>query len=188
MNNMLLPLCTAVCICSICLIVLILKNSNSTLKEILCKKRLFRLLTLFIAVTYFSALIEMTLVNRIGLCYNPFDYLWSDWSIFDTDLTMYVNFSPISNILMFIPLAFVIDLIKRFFHSKKYSGKKLLIHSVLFSFICSAVIETAQAITRVGTVQLSDLVYNTLSGLIGALLYIGAKKLIKKLMQKNRKR
>lgn len=179
-DNMLLPFCMALSVCSAYLLILIFKNKSCTLKEILFRKQVLRLITLFVSVMYFLILIETTLINRIGLSYKPFDHLFSDWSVFETEFTWFVNFNPISNVLMFIPFSFIIYLIKRFFFANVYDNKKLLYLSVFLSFLCSLSIEVTQIITKLGAFQLSDLVYNTLGGLIGALIFIAARKIINK--------
>jgi glycopeptide antibiotics resistance protein len=48
---------------------------------------------------------------------------------------------------------------------------RLLIIALLVSFIVSVVIEVSQVVFRVGTLQISDIVYNTVSGGIGAVIH-----------------
>lgn len=136
------------------------------------------------ALFYFTLLFYITVLGRIGLCYEPFSKIFSDWLIFKTTSEMYYNFSPITNLLLFIPLPFILNLLYKHFKEKYYNKKQLIIHSTLLAFFLSVSIEATQAITRLGTVQLSDLVYNTLSGLLGALLYIAIKRIITKIKQR----
>ena len=49
-----------------------------------------------------------------------------------------------------------------------------------FGFLFSVTIETLQLFLRLGTVQLSDIFYNTLGGTIGGLIYYLCTKLQRK--------
>lgn len=177
-QHLLIPCIIAICICICYLIIVKLKNKNVSYKVLYCRTQLLKIVTLFISSLYFSIIIEVTLIKRIGSYYEPFSMFWNDWSIFDTELTMYVNFMPISNTIMFLPFAFIISTINKYFFNNRYTNRILIKYSILYSFLCSITVELLQAITKLGTFQLSDLFYNTLGGLIGALIYISAKKFI----------
>lgn len=64
----------------------------------------------------------------------------------------------------------------------KIIGSKLKLWSVLwrsalFSFAFSSALEFIQLFVHLGTWQLSDLIYNTLGGIIGGVIYWVIKKL-----------
>lgn len=67
------------------------------------------------------------------------------------------------NVLLFVPLGYLIPIVSRFFHS----GWKVLLLGFLFSLL----IETVQLITRLGWFDGSDLLHNTLGALIGYWIY-----------------
>jgi glycopeptide antibiotics resistance protein len=54
---------------------------------------------------------------------------------------------------------------------KERKLSKLMVIAVAVSFVMSSVIEVSQVIFCVGTLQISDLVYNTISGAMGAVVY-----------------
>ena len=54
--------------------------------------------------------------------------------------------------------------------------KKILWQSGKIAFIFSISIEMLQLLLRLGTFQVSDIVYNTLGGMLGGLCYIEIKK------------
>ena len=57
---------------------------------------------------------------------------------------------------------------------------KILWQSGKIAFLFSALIELLQVLLRLGTFQLSDIVYNTVGGIIGGVLYYIAIKIRKK--------
>lgn len=72
------------------------------------------------------------------------------------------NIEAIENLIFFIPYTF--------FLLQGFSIKKL--KNILFmSFFTSLLIEILQFIIKIGTFQLSDLLYNTLGGVIGYIIY-----------------
>ena len=133
-----------------------------------------KFLKLALTVLYFSFVLEMTLFKRIGIeQVPPLSELWRGWSIFDTELRMYVDFSPVINAIMLIPVA---PIFRFAFGSKD----KLILKSTIASFAISSFIEASQVIFHLGTLQISDLFYNTFGGFIGALILTFILKYIKK--------
>ena len=61
------------------------------------------------------------------------------------------------------------------------SWKKILWQSGKIAFIFSVGIELLQLFLRLGTLQLSDLFYNTVGGVVGGLVYYVAMKIRKHL-------
>lgn len=82
-----------------------------------------------------------------------------------------INISFILNIIMFIPLGFLLPILW-----KKYQNPKSVI---IFSFLFSLFIETAQLFTFRAT-DIDDLIANTLGGLLGYIIWIIYYKIFKK--------
>jgi len=59
--------------------------------------------------------------------------------------------------------------------------KKILWQSGKIAFIFSVSIEMLQLLLRLGTFQLSDILYNTVGGLLGGLMYCAVMKARKRL-------
>lgn len=127
-------------------------------------------------VLYFIAYIYMifykTVFSRPN-SYKPFSKVWGGWKIPIYEYTGISHESLIGNTLLFI--IFSILLILSFGHLFK-NNKSILLYCTGFSFILSIFIELCQIVLKRGTFQISDLVYNTLGGLIGAGIYILIQK------------
>lgn len=134
----------------------------------------------FPAAFYFSELFYTTLIHRIGMKTEPLSDIFGEWSIYDGETIMYINPKPILNIILFLPICFAVFYILKSFFNKTFTNKKIILLTLIISFFTSLAIELIQLIFCIGTFQLSDLVYNTLGGLIGAIIYITAKRIINK--------
>lgn len=127
-----------------------------------------------LSVIYITFLAEITLIQRIGVEQSPpFSEIWGDWSVFKTDKIMYLNFNPVINFVIMIPMAFVTKFALRI-------KKGYILKTTLISLCASCIIETCQIIFKLGTFQISDLVYNTLSGLLGCLVLLLIRLIYKK--------
>ena len=75
------------------------------------------------------------------------------------------------NMVMLMPLIFLIYLYhgEKIFDERKLSN--ILFHSCKLSFLTSITIEFLQLMLRLGTVQIADIVYNTLGGVVGGIVY-----------------
>ncbi|WP_418417338.1 VanZ family protein [Blautia sp.] len=106
---------------------------------------------------------------------NPIGNVLGNWSFRFSDGTLSTEL--IENIFLFIPFSM---LILWAIKDKALKGKSGLIRicyaTVKISFLFSFSIELCQIILRVGTFQISDLVTNTLGGLIGGIIYWGCCK------------
>lgn len=144
------------------------------------KPSILHYITIFASVFYFSELFYTTLFYRIGTKINPLSNVFGEWSIFDVNLTLYVNPKPILNIILFIPICFAVFMNIKLFFNKVYSDKCISAYTTVISFSVSMLIELLQLIFCIGTFQISDLVYNTIGGLAGAVIYISIRHNIKK--------
>lgn len=169
----LIPLIISVILFLILEIILYKTRKNKT-------ENIFSHIVLFAVCFYFSVLFYTTLFRRIGVKTNALSDVFGEWSIYDGETSMYINPKPILNILLFLPICFVILFCLRLFFNKTYGYKKILLSSITFSFSLSLFIELLQLIFCIGTFQLSDLTYNTLGGVIGALIYIVIQKAVRK--------
>ena len=146
------------------------KTAISEWKECFVKEVSFR--RLFLLVFYVMLVLFRTLMNR-DQWVNPLYEVLDGWWIYDTNTITgktVVSIDCIENLLLFIPFTFL------FFRwqteaSEQAGIKKILKDACRFSFVCSFGIEMLQMIFRLGSVQISDLVYNTLGGAIGGVLY-----------------
>lgn len=75
------------------------------------------------------------------------------------------NIEAIENLIFFIPYTFFL------FQSFSLKKSKDIKNTLILSFLTSLVIEVLQLLTTLGTFQLSDLLYNTLGGVIGYIIY-----------------
>lgn len=163
-----MPIAVGVMFFAILLLILRLKYKD----DFRSKVDLKRVLVYCASVIYIAFLLEITLIQRIGIEQEPpFSKVLEGWSIFKTNKKMYLDFGPIINCLVMIPMAFVTKYAFRI--KDKYVAK-----TVLLSFGASCAIEICQIIFRLGTFQISDLVYNTISGLIGCIIIIVIDKYI----------
>ena len=123
---------------------------------------------------FFLAFYTAMLLFRTLLCryiwLNPLSNVIGVWGLYNEkgELTT----ETIENLVLFIP--FTVLLLWSF--HEKIIGKnkkmfKTLWQSIKISLLCSSTIEFLQLFLRLGTFQLSDLIFNTLGGLVGGIIY-----------------
>ncbi len=94
----------------------------------------------------------------------------------------------LGNVLVFVPFGFLVPVIRKRRMNKQSSGFFhrtirtfwLLICVTVFSFELSLFIETTQLITKIGCFDVDDLFMNTVGGLLGGILYVIGRKLMKR--------
>lgn len=130
-------------------------------------------------VFYLLFLLQSTVFDRLltGQRQDPLENVFGGWIIVETQY--FYDLSVMWNLLMLCPV-FLFALFYCKIRGRDISYLKLTVISALLAFFNSALIETLQLIFCVGTFQISDLVYNTLGGIIGGLAYIFIKNIIKK--------
>lgn len=125
--------------------------------------------------TFFLALYTAMLLFRTVLCrniwYNPLENVLGVWGLHRPDGKLYTE--NIENIILFTPFVF---LLIWSFRSKLFKGgiikfKNVIFKSFIISLCFSAGVEFSQLFFKLGTFQLSDLVFNTLGGVIGGIIY-----------------
>ena len=124
---------------------------------------------------YVFILLYRTVIGREPI-YDPLSEVWQGWTISRRRWTG-LDYQVIGNILMFIPFGALLLL---GFEKLSASTKKAIVCAAAVSFGYSLFIETLQLVTKRGTFQISDLVFNTAGGTIGAIIYIIIKHIITK--------
>ena len=118
--------------------------------------------------TYFYFILKKSLLNRSKGMKNSLEFAFKrDWLFLVKDTWSRVQ--AMENILFFIPSSLFFTL--AFFNEKKFE-LKLLKKVGKLSFLLSLFIELTQLTLTIGTFQLSDVVYNTIGGIIGYILAI----------------
>ena len=131
----------------------------------------FRKLFLLAFVT--SLILFRTLLNR-NLWMNPLSNVMGGWSLWETvNDERQLTTECIENVIMMVPFS---TMVMWTFNVRD----KILWQSGKIAFLFSALIELLQVLLRLGTFQLSDIVYNTVGGIIGGILYYIAIKIRKK--------
>ena len=135
----------------------------------------FRKLFLLAFVT--SMILFRTLLNR-NLWLNPLSNVMGGWGIWETvNGEQKMTTECIENVIMMPPFT---SIVMWTFQDKVGSDwKKILWQSGEIAFIFSVNIEMLQLLLRLGTFQLSDILYNTVGGVVGGLVYFGIVKAIK---------
>lgn len=127
-------------------------------------QRFFRAVFRIGLAVYAFFIFYTALLSRViqGIHFDdPLESLWTGWGAVEG-----YGYYLVGNILMFLPLILLLYL-----SFPKSAGPKPARRAFLFSALFSALIEGAQLVFGIGTFQVSDLVYNTVSGALGGWLY-----------------
>lgn len=168
----------------ICIVISLLikrkkENSSEAIGQYILNAINKRIINEFVCATYFMAPLWSAVIIRFSKPRQiPFENIWGGWG-YENWKYIY-DFRLLYNLLMFAPIFFILYLMYKNILKKPIDNKTLVILSVIISLLYSVVIEALQIIFRVGTFQISDLVYNTLGGLIGAIITIQLIKLYKR--------
>ncbi|MCD7840602.1 MAG: VanZ family protein [Erysipelotrichaceae bacterium] len=114
-------------------------------------------------VIYIVFILQCTIFNR-GVNTNPLENVLGNWWII-SDGT--INYELFENIFIYIPLYPLLamnGIIRKISKPNKYNG-------LWIPFCLSLLIELIQLFFRIDSFQISTIVFNTLGGLIGALIY-----------------
>ncbi len=101
----------------------------------------------------------------------PFTSVWGSWGIYD--IKGNISTDSIQNGFLFVLPVFMLLWLysDKIFVKKKETFWRVLLFSVGISFTTSLIIELLQMFFSIGSFQVSDLVYNTLGGVLGAIIY-----------------
>lgn len=161
-------LCIAVCI--VFLSILIKEKNIKSSVKLFCsnikQSRTSRFQVYFF--TYLYIMLYRAVFGRESV-YEPLSKVFDGWRMYIRGYTGLNYEDAFGNILVFIPYSFLLLFA---FGGKFKSRTDQIIKSTLLTFLLSLFIEVNQLIFRKGTFQISDLVLNTIGGLIGALAYM----------------
>lgn len=117
---------------------------------------------------FLFAVVFFMILSRTLICRDIWKVPWEnpigEFDVFTKDGKW--NVEGFENIILFIPLSFLF-----FCMTNAGSKKRILADAAKYSFLFSCFIEVCQLFGRLGTFQLSDILQNTLGGLIGGLIY-----------------
>lgn len=170
----LLALCAAI----LYLLFTLLKNGRKSVK-----------VNKLVSILFFSfslaSILQITLIGRIGKHYDGWSKMMDDWNIFES--TNLISSPQVRNTALFLLIMPSVFVLLKCFKGKVLSPKGMLICSVPTAFTLSLLVELCQGIFSIGTFQFSDLFYNTLGGIIGAIAYIIIIKIIEIIKQKSKR-
>ena len=123
----------------------------------------------FILVFYSTMILFKTILNR-NFWANPLSDVMGGWGLYDADGNLTTE--AIENLMLFIPFAvLLLWAFRRELLGEKLGLKKALWKATKAVGIFSFTIEFSQLLFHLGTFQISDLVYNTLGGTVGGVIY-----------------
>ena len=142
---------------------------------------------MFFLAFYATFVLFRTLFDR-NLSENPLSNVLGEWSFYEEkDGNMIFNANVPENLFMLVPFIFLLFFaFKEKILKNNASFLTILWKSSVISFLLSLSIETLQLFLHLGTWQLSDLVYNTVGGVLGGVLYYVAYRIVRK--HKNKKK
>ena len=88
-----------------------------------------------------------------------------------------LNYDLVENIIFFVPFTLL--------YLSAFRVEKPFAAAVALSFICSLLLEMCQLIGRLGEFQLADILYNTMGGAAGWLLWRGLRRIKRAIRTKN---
>ena len=129
---------------------------------------------LFFLAFVISMILFRTLLNR-KMWMNPLSDVMGGWGIWETvNGERQLTTECIENVILMMPFT---GMVMWTFDVEKGVVWK----STKLGLIFSVSIEMLQLLLRLGTFQVSDIVYNTLGGMLGGLCYIVGKKVHERL-------
>ncbi|MCR5250265.1 MAG: VanZ family protein [Lachnospiraceae bacterium] len=138
------------------------------------------LIPTFLWAIYTAILFTVTLLGREGT-YDSTSGIFTGWSLRRSDGRY--SFDTLYNMVMFTPWTFLAAWAFPFLSTRGKSKLVLLLTGLSLCF--SLLIECVQLLTARGAFQISDLVYNALSGLLGVLIFLAFQRLFGKKEKEN---
>lgn len=112
-------------------------------------------------LTYIFLVLNLTLFDRVYF-EDPFTHLTTGFALINENGG--INYEGVENLVMLLPLIPLVGLSGLFGNVKVYIA-------LIICFGFSVLIEVMQGICHLGAVQISDVVFNTLGGMAGWLIY-----------------
>lgn len=124
---------------------------------------------MFCFILWMVIIISSTLWNR-DVWMNPLSNVMGGWNLYNEEGNLTTE--AIENILLFIPAlgTLFLNFHQKIFN-KGFNFWFVILKSIYFAFSISLLIELCQLFFHLGTFQFSDLIYNTLGGMVGGILY-----------------
>lgn len=117
--------------------------------------------------SFYTGLILFRTILCRPIWVNPLNNIIGVWGLYDIDGDLYTE--NIENTMLFIPFIYLFLQIKS--GKDIWKVKDIIIKSVKMSFALSVIIEMSQLFLKVGTLQFTDLVFNTIGGMVGGILF-----------------
>ena len=124
----------------------------------------------FLLVFYISMMLFRTVLAR-SYWSSPLMNVLGVWGLYDKSGNIYTE--NIENLMLFIPFGFLLlwAFRDRLFSTVEFTFKNLALGMLVMSSVFSVVIEMCQLMLKLGTVQISDVFFNTFGGFIGGIIY-----------------
>lgn len=130
----------------------------------------------FILALFTSLMLCRTLLGRAYWTPSPLRNVFGVWGMYDGEGKLYIE--NIENVILFLPFTLLMlwALGKRMFIGR-LNLWNCIKSSLFVSIIFSVLIESCQLFFKLGDFQISDLVFNTLGGFLGGLIYWAIHKI-----------
>lgn len=143
-----------------------LKETVKVWVEEFCSNREFR--GTFVLAWYTVLMLFRTVLGR-SFRTGVLSKLFTGWGVHATTTKEVTD--ALQNVVLFVPFIFLLFLFyeKRWFQGK--SLKELIKTAFRISFLFSSGIELTQGLLGLGSVQIADVCYNTLGGVLGVVIF-----------------
>jgi glycopeptide antibiotics resistance protein len=128
---------------------------------------------------YTFMILSRTILARSYWQDHPLKNIIGIWTLHTSDGLLYTE--NIDNVILFVPFSFLVLRLKKYSDSTDFSAAALLKKGTKLAFVFSIGIEFLQLFFKLGTFQLSDIFFNTFGGMLGGIVYLGAKKVHERL-------
>lgn len=119
-------------------------------------------------VFYTVMILFRTILDR-HIWANPLSDVMGGWTLVNEQGA--ITTEPLENILLFIPFTVLLLWTFEGTAQRKECFVQIVKQTTKIAFLFAISIESMQLIFRIGTIQLSDIFYNTLGGLLGGIGY-----------------
>lgn len=124
----------------------------------------------FLLAFYVAMMLFRTVLAR-SYWSSPLMNVLGVWGLHDANGNIYTE--NIENLMLFAPFGFLLlwAFRDRLFRKAEFTFKNLVLGMLVISSVFSVIIEVCQLMFKLGTVQVSDVFFNTLGGVIGGIIY-----------------
>lgn len=122
---------------------------------------------LFFFIFYAAMLLHLTLLGR-NIWSRPFEAVFGGWAVYTR---WGLNAQPIENVMLFIPFTVLLFYALADRLLDRDGLPVVLLKSVQVAGAVSISIEVLQGVLHLGTLQISDIFYNVVGGMLGGAIY-----------------